>query len=154
MATSVIAFSDRSLSVSSDKKSATITTFFTPPSNISGEHCYVECSFWAWDYTTAPTTAINTRDVLTLTASWAQTVSGTVTSQGTKPSVAFGSICNNICYGHGPILCQIPDGPHQVEFTISRTDGGDVAGDTTSDNNFLAVFKMVPADSRQPTIGV
>lgn len=157
MATSVIAFSDAS--IASNKNKDVIEANFTPPSNISGEHCYVECTYFGWDYTTAPSPTLNTRDTITLTTNWSQSVSATVSSgdtstQGTRPYVASGCICNNVFYSHGPILCFIPDGPQSIEFTISKTDGGEIVGDTTNVNYFYAVFKIVPANSRQPPIGV
>lgn len=157
MATSVVAFSD--VSILTNKTKAYIRALFTPPSNISGDHCYVECTFWSWDYGLAPTSAIKSNESLQLRASWSQTVAATVLSgdtstQGTRPFVASASLMDNKFYSHGPVLCFIPDGPQEVEFTISRTDGGDIAGDTTSKNYCYMTFKIVNATSRQPTIGV
>lgn len=151
MATSVVSFLLSGPATSLTK--ASFDTSFDPSSNIAGEHCYVECTAFSWDYG-GTTVFPNTRDCMTLSTSWAQSVSAGVSERGTLPTVSCGSIVNNLFYGHGPILSYIPDGPQQVTFTIERTDGGNVANDLTNTNYLFVAFKMVNASSRQPPIGV
>lgn len=52
-----------------------------------------------------------------------------------------------------PVLVRIPDGPQTVMFSVSRSDNN-VIGLATSDISMQAMMSIVPADSRQPPIGV
>lgn len=153
MATSVFSFTYTG--PSSDEYTFAWDANFNPPSNIGGEHCYVECTMFTWDFSTSPTPALYSRDVFLCSVDWAQTVSGTVTTNGTRlGGVPFGSQMNNIFHGHGPVLCYIPEGPQTVRLSVTRPDGGQVTDSTSTDNTLFAVFKICPANSRQPTIGV
>lgn len=53
----------------------------------------------------------------------------------------------------GPILAFIPDGPHTVKFSVARMDKN-VIGLSTSDISIGILLGIVPANSRQPPIGV
>jgi hypothetical protein len=163
MATSVYAF--RGIpQISSDLKIATLEIPFDPPSNIAGKNCYVECSAFAFDFGTTPAGGLTSRDVITFTASWSQVCSGTVSddkaisSTDTMPSgvtrhgrVPMAMLMNNTCYPAGPVLCQIPRGPHTVTFTIFRPDGDTIAAGSL--NLFFALFKFCDTKSRPPLIG-
>lgn len=153
MATSVFSFSGV-LDTDAELKRGYLETTFDPPSNIAGKTCYVECTYWIYDNSTSPTPALTSRDAFVFTVSWAQSVSGTVTENTTRIGrVPMAGFNNNMCYSCGPVLCFVPNGPHPVEFTVFRPDDGTIGGGTTS-NIFYAVLKIVPADSRQPQIGV
>lgn len=157
MATSVFTF--RGLpTLNSNRTLATINITFDPPSNLAGKLCYVECPAWNWDNKTEPTTAITAHDLFMFTTSWTQPISGYVTPSTEYPlgitmrnQAAFGFMFNNQCYSTGPILCQIPNGPHLVTINVYRTDGGEVGGDST--NIFTASLKFIEAASKSPPIG-
>jgi hypothetical protein len=125
-----------------------------PSANIRGKLCYVECTYFVWDNGTTITPAINSRDAFYLTCNWSQPMSGMNTNGKTLPSAALAAFQNNFSYSSGPVLCRVPDGPHELAFSIKRVDGGKVNEDTTATNYALIFLKIVPADSRQPPIGV
>lgn len=52
-----------------------------------------------------------------------------------------------------PVLVSIPSGPHTVKFSVARTDKN-VIGLSTSDITLCVMMSIVPANSRQPPIGV
>lgn len=160
MATSNFYFSSPA-TVSSSLTTAEATLSFTPPSNISGKLCYIQCSVWNWDFTSSPSPALTSRDAFAFECSWSNPNSGVCSkltdgTSFTQPNTAVvGVYFNNISYDTGPILAMIPDGPQQVTFTVFRPDGGSVAGtDGPNQGQFFASLKIVPADSRQPQIGV
>jgi hypothetical protein len=151
MATCVYSFSGIA-TTASDLKSAELNCLFTPPPTLD-ELCYVECTSFTWDYTTDITT-VKPRDTFTFTTNLGSQFSGRVSETETKPAgVAFGTQMNSNFYSTGPVLCRIPSGPQTVRFTITRVDGGVVANDVNS-NTFFCTLKIVPANARQPTIGV
>jgi hypothetical protein len=125
-----------------------------PPLNIRGKLCYVECTFFGWDNYTSISPALDPRDIFYLTCDWAQPLCSTNTNGRTVPGAALAAFNNNISTGAGPVLCRIPDGPHTLTFTVRRSDGRNIAGDTTNTNSCLVFLKIVPSNSRQPPIGV
>lgn len=153
MATSVFTFSGIT-TVADNLLTATLDANFTPPSNISGKTCYVHCTAFNWDFA-GSTLTFSSREAISFYHSWPQTLSGSCTKNGTTlrvPAALFHSN-NAMFYSTGPILCYIPDGPQTVSFTVYREDGSPIAS-SMANNYFFAAFKIVPADSRQPPIGV
>lgn len=156
MATSVITFKGKPNTLTeTDLTTQRIIFQFTPPSNIAGKLCYVECASGIWDYG-GTITGIGGRDLFMISASWAQPLNASIDNSDNRqlPGTAIAIEATNLPMGSiGPVLCSIPTGPHEVTFTVRRVDGGNVTNnvDTTF---FYAVLKIVPADSRQPQIGV
>jgi hypothetical protein len=152
MATSTLTFQLSGLAQSTTEQ--TFSVQVDPPSNIRGKLCYVECTFFGWDHYTALSPSLNAKDVFYLTCNWAQPLSSTNTNGKTLPGCALAAFNNNFYTGAGPVLCRIPDGPHEVTFVVKRWDGGEVSDDLTNTNYALIFLKVVPANSRSPPIGV
>lgn len=152
MATTVLTFNLSGTAQSTSEQIFSVQV--DPPANIRGKLCYVECTYFSWDNGATITPAITSREPFYLTCNWAQPMSGMNTNGKTLPSAALAAFQNNISYSSGPVLCRIPDGPHELVLSVKRGDGGNVAGDTTTTNYTLIFLKIVPADSRQPPIGV
>lgn len=157
MATSTYTFI-LNLDVSSDLTSAMKEVMFTPPSNLSGKLCYVQSTYFNWDFLTSPSPSLTSRDAFAVYCSWATPQSGTVTMDNngsrtteTKTNLAF--MNNNISTSTGPFLVSIPDGPHPVTFTVYRPDGGSISGSSDSTGLLTLCLKFVQANSRQPPIG-
>jgi len=147
MATSIVNFSGV-VKTNSTQTTASLDVYFVPPSNIAGKLCYVQCTYIGWDYTTG--VATTSRDVITVTASWAQPLSG----KSTTPLASHNFSPARRVSPHGPILCHIPEGQHQVTFTMQRINGGILAGSSTTNNYMNVVLKISPANSRQPPVNV
>jgi hypothetical protein len=157
MATCVYSFKGVT-STNSTFKTAELSCSFTPPPTLD-EICYVECT----SFTFKPGTAkvLDARDMVVFYTDLASQFSGTIdasktdySASGTKPgSVPMGCLLGNAFLSTGPVLCRIPSGPQTIRFTIARVDGGEIAS-TDSNNHFFATLKIVPANGRQPPIGV
>lgn len=156
MATSVVTFKGKPNTVTeTDLTTQRISFQFTPPSNIAGKVCYVECASGIWDYG-GTVSGINTRDLFIISVSWAQPLNASIDNSDNRqlPGTAIAAGATNLpMSGIGPVLCSIPNGPHEVTFTVRRVDGGDVTSNVSTTFFYIAL-KIVPADSRQPQIGV
>lgn len=157
MATSTYTFM-LNLDLSSDKTIASKEVMFTPPSNLSGKLCYVQSTFFNWDFRTSPATALTSRDTFTVYCSWATPQSGIVTmdnngSRTMETKASLGFMNNNFSTSTGPLLVSIPDGPHPVTFTVYRPDGKEVGGNGDDTGLLTLCLKFVQANSRQPPIG-
>jgi hypothetical protein len=152
MATSVLTFNLSGVAESLTEQNFRVQV--DPPPNIRGKLCYVECTYFNWDNSTTINPAIASREPFVLTCNWAQPLSSTNTNGKTLPNTALAAFQNNNSWSSGPVLCRIPDGPHELTLTVKRADGGSINGDTTGTNYSLVFLKIVPADSRQPVIGV
>lgn len=130
----------------------TFTAQVDPPANIRGKLCYVEVTVWAWDYTAVSQYAA--REAAYLTCNWTQPLSSFYNNGVTQPTAVLASFQNNFSFSAGPVLCQIPDGPHEVKFRVRRLDGSNISDAVTDVNHTLICLKIIPADSRQPPIGV
>ena len=121
---------------------------FTPPSNISGKLCYVEAKIFAlsWDDIYATPQPYHS---FVLRGSWAQVQTRNVEprKEGLNTPLAvyhYGQASHTSV----PTLVQIPAGPHNVRFWLTRLDLGPM-GVATTDLSFMICFNIVPADSRQ-----
>ena len=125
---------------------------FRPPSNIAGKVCYVDIKAFAlsWDdlYVTP-----QVHHSFLLRSSWAQIQGGSVESSTQKVNAPL-AILNYSSQQSAslPVLVYIPDGPHQLRFTVQRMDGG-VIGIATTDISMCILMSIVPANSRQPPLG-
>lgn len=126
------------------------TVSFDPPPNLKGKLCYIECSAFAFKAATSPAVAYTTRDVTILDCSLPQVFSQTVGTPRNSP-VAF--LMNNMFSSAGPVLCNIPENISDITFTLTRGDGNDVVG-VGGTHWCLVCLKAIPANSRQPPIGV
>lgn len=126
------------------------TVNFDPPPNIRGKLCYIECSTFSYKAATNPTPTFTGRDAIILDCSLPQVFSQTVGTPRGSP-VAF--LTNNISFSAGPILCNIPENVSDITFTLTRADGNDVVGAGGTHWCFVSL-KVIPANSRQPPIGV
>jgi hypothetical protein len=151
--TSVVSFTGTLSTVGATSTLAEIETLFIPTSNISGKLCYVEATFFTWDFGSAITPTQNSRDVFYVNCSWAQPLSGSCESDVTKPTAPLAAQMNNNFFSTGPVLCRIPDGPHPVRFSVYRPDKGYLNG-ASGDCILALTLKIVALDSRQPLIGV
>lgn len=153
MTTSIVSF-DAIVKSSGTFTVAEVESYFTPPSNIAGKLCYIECQSIQWDYQYgAPNTSRTTHTVY---ASWSQPRSCTVENGYTKPGAPLGILQYSPYYRvfpTGPVLCFIPEGQHLVSFTLERTDGGLLAATNTATNYMTLVLKITPANGRQPPLG-
>lgn len=150
--TTIASFTGTVSNIGSTTTSAELELEYTPTSNISGKLCYVEATFFTWDFGTSITPTQNSRDAFYVNCNWAQPLSCDTTT-ATKPTAPLAASMNNFFYSTGPVLCRIPDGPHPVRFTVYRPDGGYLNG-ATGDCVLALVLKIVAMDSRQPLIGV
>jgi hypothetical protein len=151
--TSVVSFTGTLSGIGATSTLAEIETTFTPPSNISGKLCYVESTFFTWDFGTGITPTQNSRDAFYVSCNWAQPLSASVDSDVTKPTAPLAAQMNNNFYATGPVLCRIPNGPHPVRFSVYRPDKGYLNG-ASGDCILALTLKIVALDSRQPLIGV
>jgi hypothetical protein len=126
--------------------------YFSPPLSIAGKLCYVESTYFTWDFGTAITPALVSKDAFLVTCDWAQPFSTTTNDSGSKIGAPLAAQNNNIFYSTGPVLCRIPDSPHVVRFTVSRPDGDPVNG-STGTCYLVLTLKVVEANGRTPPIG-
>jgi hypothetical protein len=150
MATSVYSFLGTA-TASSDLKTGSVTFNFDPPSNVRGKLCYVKANFFSWKYSVDPTTAVVSRDSFSVRSSWTHIQCGDTTSLGTRPGVALATNQNAFSYSSGPVLTSIPDGPHEVTFTVNRNSGDGVCG-SGSTNTFFIALEFVAANGRRAPI--
>jgi hypothetical protein len=127
--------------------------YFTPPASIAGKLCYVAATYFTWDYGSAMTPTLGSKDAFQVTCDWVQPYSVTTTDSGSKLGAPLAYQNNNFCYFTGPVLCRIPDNPHVVRFQVSRPDGDNINGSSGTCYMVLSL-KVVVADGRQPPLGV
>lgn len=127
--------------------------YFTPPSSIAGKLCYIQSTYFDWDFASAMTPSLVSKDCFQVTCDWAQPWGVTTTDAGSKIGTALACQNNNIFYSTGPVLCRIPDNPHVVRFTVSRPDGDPING-ATGTCYLILTLKVVVANDRQPPLGV
>jgi hypothetical protein len=132
---------------------ADINASFTPPSSIAGKLCYVQATYFTWDYGSTITPALGSRDAFQVTCDWMQPFAITTTDSGSKVGAPLAYQNNGIFYDAGPVLGTIPDNPHVIRFRVSRPDGDPINGSTGTSYLTLSL-KVVAADSRQPPLGV
>lgn len=128
------------------------TAYFTPPASIAGKLCYVQATYFTWDYGSAITPTLDTKDAFQVTCDWVQPFSITTSDSGSKIGAPLAYQNNSTFYPSGPVLCRIPNNPHAIRFQVSRPDGGAVNGATGTCTMALCL-KVVQADSRQPPVG-
>lgn len=149
--TSVVSF--RLVAVPSSLVELSFKTFFDPPANIRGKLCYVEYTLFALKQQAGP--SITSRDAFIINSSWStpfshRNIDGRQT--GTPYQAAIEGNMPRLKMGAS--LCDMPSGSHLVTFDIARLDGGQITSNTTSNVYLLLGLKIIPADFKQPPIGV
>lgn len=115
------------------------------PDNISGKTCLLSCKTLSFDPSVAPTTP-STTDSYILSCTLPQPFSRVMTSTGSYVGrCVIGTFVNGQSYDCGPVVVNIPEGPVDMSFTISRTDGGAVCG-TSSTNTVLICLSIAPLE--------
>lgn len=123
---------------------------FTPrphslPDNVSGRPCLVTCNAFSVDFTVAPTDNSSTNTYI-LTSSWTSPCSRIYSDSSTVEGRAvLGCMMNAQSYNCGPVLINMPEGPQDVTFTVSRTDGGDLCGSNSTNVVFVSLT-ITPVD--------
>jgi len=127
-------------SIPTNLLSGTTTSPFTPDPGLANKVTYMKCTSFAWRFNSTPS-SLTTADCFLLTVSFNSLQSGQVTSAGTKNGrTVVGVIHNSMFTSTGPVLCSIPPGPCEIEFTVTRADGGVVNNSTAA--TMMAVLEM------------
>lgn len=114
------------------------------PDNVSGRSCVLECNAFVLEPTTPPENSTST-DTYILTCSWTSPCSRIYSDTSVIVGRAvIACMFNNQCYSCGPVVVNVPEGPNEMTFTVSRTDGGDLCGATSGAVYLFANMTITP----------
>ena len=113
------------------------------PDNVSGKTCILQCQAFSFDPSVAAT---GTGYTFILTLRWtmplARVYSDTNVAIG---QTVIGMCVNDNFYSGGPVVVNVPEGPAEMTFVLSRTDGGDLCG-ASSTNVIFAAMTITPVE--------
>ena len=132
-------------------KTADHYAYFTPPSSIAGKLCYVHTTYFQWDWGSLPS-SFGSRDTFQVSCDWTEPWAITTDDNGSKIGAPLAYMSNTTSYPSGPMLVRMPDNPHVVRFTVSRSDGDNINGSAGKCYMTLCL-KVIVADGRQPPLG-